>query len=63
MAQEVWRHQLLELKALEKENRWLKKTVADLELDKLIRKPRCGSPGPSEARNIRATDLLAKLLG
>ena len=32
------RSQLSELKALEKENQRLKKIVADLELDKLIRK-------------------------
>jgi putative transposase len=32
------RSQLLELKALEKENQRLKKVVADLELDKLILK-------------------------
>ena len=32
------RHQLTEMKALEKENQRLKKIVADLELDKLILK-------------------------
>jgi putative transposase len=34
----MWRSQLSELKALEKENQRLKKIVADLELDKLILK-------------------------
>jgi putative transposase len=32
------RSQLSELRALEKENQWLKKIVADLELDKLMLK-------------------------
>ena len=32
------RHQLSEMKSLEKENQRLKKIVADLELDKLILK-------------------------
>ena len=48
------RHQLTELKALEKENQRLKKIVADLELDKLILKE---SPDFFKAQDLSVDDL------